>query len=86
MWVIYGLRERDQRGEGGEGEGRTGAGDEGGEGRTGEGDEGGEGDERQMGMEMEMEMEMRDDGDQMEMRGRDLERCERREAERDFMY
>ncbi|KAJ6682279.1 hypothetical protein OIU74_020508 [Salix koriyanagi] len=56
MWVIYGLRERDQRGEGegrtGEGEGRTGEGDEG---RTGEGDEG---DERQMGMEMEM----RDDG------------------------
>ncbi|KAJ6415855.1 hypothetical protein OIU84_004612 [Salix udensis] len=61
-----------QRGEGGEGEGRTGEGDkggegrtgegdegdEGGEGRTGEGDEGGEGDERQMGMEMEMEMEM----------------------------
>ncbi|KAJ6292869.1 hypothetical protein OIU78_024943 [Salix suchowensis] len=77
--------QRDQRGEGGEGEGRTGEGDEGrtgegGEGRTGEGDEGGEGDERQMGMEMEM----RDDGDQMEMRGRDLERCERREAERDF--
>ncbi|KAJ6375969.1 hypothetical protein OIU77_000856, partial [Salix suchowensis] len=76
MWVIYGLRERDQRGEG---EGRT---DEGDEGRIGEGDEGGEGDERQMGMEMEM----RDDGDQMEMRGRDLERCERREAERDFTY